>query len=82
LSYFIYTDLISSLLDPRLVDSGSTLIHIGAYDRLLRFSWKNACYGYSLFANMNDLLNYYINKLLCWKQMEYLNLRMSECIFN
>jgi len=30
--YFIYTDLISSLLDPRLVDPGSTLIHIGAYD--------------------------------------------------
>jgi len=25
MSYFIYTDLISSLLDPRLVDPGSTL---------------------------------------------------------
>jgi len=31
MSYFIYTDLISSLLDPRLVDPGSTLIHAGAY---------------------------------------------------
>jgi len=31
-SYFIYTDLISSLLDPRLVDHGLTLIHVGAYD--------------------------------------------------
>jgi len=32
MSYFIYTDLISSLLDPRLVEPGSTLIHVGAYD--------------------------------------------------
>jgi len=32
MSYFIYTDLISSLLDPRLVDPGSTLIHVGEYD--------------------------------------------------
>jgi len=30
MSYFIYTDLISSLLDPRLVDPGSTLIRAGA----------------------------------------------------
>jgi len=30
MSYFIYTDLISSFLDPRLVDPGSTLIHVGA----------------------------------------------------
>jgi len=30
MSYFIYTDLIRSLLDPRLVDPGSTLIHVGA----------------------------------------------------
>jgi len=30
-SYFIYTDLISSLLDPKLVDPGSTLIHVGVY---------------------------------------------------
>jgi len=29
--YFIYTGLISSLLDPRLVDPGSTLIYVGAY---------------------------------------------------
>jgi len=29
--YFIYTDLISSLLE-RLVDPGSTLIYVGAYD--------------------------------------------------
>jgi len=32
MSYLIYTDLISCLLDPRLVDPGSTLIHVGAYD--------------------------------------------------
>jgi len=29
--YFIYTDLIYSLFDPRLVDPRSTLIHVGAY---------------------------------------------------
>jgi len=34
MSYFIYTDLISSLLDPKLVDPGSTLIHIDAYGPL------------------------------------------------
>jgi len=27
MSYFIYLDLISSLLDPKLVDPRSTLIH-------------------------------------------------------
>jgi len=32
MAYFIYTDLIRSLLDPRLVDPGSTLIYVGAYD--------------------------------------------------
>jgi len=32
MSYFIYTDLIISLLDERLVDPGLTLIHFGAYD--------------------------------------------------
>jgi len=34
MSYFNYTDLISSLLDPRLVNPGSTLTHVvvGAYD--------------------------------------------------
>jgi len=32
MSHLIYTDLISSLLDPRLIDPGSTLIHVGAYD--------------------------------------------------
>jgi len=34
MSYFIHTDLISSLLDPRLVDPGSTLIHVAAYDAM------------------------------------------------
>jgi len=29
--YFFYTDLISSLLDQKLVDPGSTLIHVDAY---------------------------------------------------
>jgi len=33
MSLFIYTHLISNLLDPRLVDPGSTLIHVGAYDQ-------------------------------------------------
>jgi len=32
MSYFVHTDLNNSLLDPRLVDLGSTLIHVGAYD--------------------------------------------------
>jgi len=32
MSYFIYVDLISSLLDPRLDDSRSILTHVGAYD--------------------------------------------------
>jgi len=27
MSYFIYTDLISSLLDSRFIDPGSTLMH-------------------------------------------------------
>jgi len=31
MSYFVYTDLISSLFDPRLVDPRSILIHVGAY---------------------------------------------------
>jgi len=31
MSYFIYTDLISSMLDQRPVDPGSHLIHICAY---------------------------------------------------
>jgi len=30
--YLIYTDLICSLLDPRLVDCGSTLIYVDTYD--------------------------------------------------
>jgi len=30
MSYFIYTKLIRSLLDPNLVDPRSTLIHVGA----------------------------------------------------
>jgi len=29
--YFIYIDLISSLLDPKFVDPGSTLIRVSAY---------------------------------------------------
>jgi len=44
MSYLIYTDLISSFLDPKLVDPRSTLIHVGAYDpygRILKpnLSW-------------------------------------------
>jgi len=35
MSYFIDTDLISSLLNPILVDSESTLIYVVAYDPLI-----------------------------------------------
>jgi len=35
--YFISTDLISSLLDPRFVDPRSTLIHVGAYGVMILF---------------------------------------------
>jgi len=31
MSFFIQTDLISSLFDLRLVDPGTALIHVGAY---------------------------------------------------
>jgi len=31
MSYYIFNDLIRSLLDQRLVDSGLTLIHVGTY---------------------------------------------------
>jgi len=34
MSYFIYADVISSLLNPRLVDPGSTLMYVGAYDSI------------------------------------------------
>jgi len=32
MSCFIYADLISTLLDPKLADPRSTLIHVGTYD--------------------------------------------------
>jgi len=32
MSYFAHADLISSLLNPRLVNPGSTLIYVGAFD--------------------------------------------------
>jgi len=38
MSYFIYTDFISSLLEARLVDPGSSLIYVSAYDL---YSFKN-----------------------------------------
>jgi len=35
-SYFIFADLINSLLDPRLIiDPGSTMIHFGAYNPII-----------------------------------------------
>jgi len=34
--YFIYTDLISSLLVPRLVDPRSAMTYVGAYDLISR----------------------------------------------
>jgi len=34
MSYFIYINLISSLLDPRLVDSGLILIYVDAYNSM------------------------------------------------
>jgi len=40
--YFIYTDLISGLPDPRLVDPGSSLIHVNAYDpKILYQRWMS-----------------------------------------
>jgi len=30
MSYFIYADLISSFLEPKLANPGSALIHVGA----------------------------------------------------
>jgi len=44
--YFIETNLISSLLDPRHVNPGSTLIHVGAYGSYQRptlFRWGGGC---------------------------------------
>jgi len=37
--YLIYTDLISSLLDPKLVDPGSTLVHT-----VLSLRFTNRCF--------------------------------------
>jgi len=34
MSYFTYTDLISSLPDPNLVNPGSTLVDVGAYGHM------------------------------------------------
>jgi len=49
MSYFIYTGLISSLLDPRLVDPGSTLIYVGEHGpKRLRNSVKHYS-PYSVF---------------------------------
>jgi len=39
--YFIYTDFVSRLLEQRLVDPGSTLMHVGEYDLLAFLSMKS-----------------------------------------
>jgi len=47
MSYFIYSyiDLISSLLDLKLVDPGSTLIHVDArYNPMRQVSYPSAIY--------------------------------------
>jgi len=44
MSYFIYTDFINSLLDPKLVDPGSALIRAGKYGPKL--SKREICLHY------------------------------------
>jgi len=61
-SYFIYIELISSLLDPRPVDLGSTLIHVGAYDP------KNL---QKVTINLNPICRFYKKEYIC--QMVVLN---------
>jgi len=46
MSYFNYTDLVRSLRDPSLVDPGSTLIYVGAYDPYI----SNILYLANLFT--------------------------------
>jgi len=40
-SYFTHTNLISSLLDPKFVVPGSTLIHVGTYGPLVTERTQN-----------------------------------------
>jgi len=58
MSYFIYTELICSLLDPRLVDPGSALIYVGAYGPkspwLLKYSIKYHKWNYSALVLGNS----------------------------
>jgi len=56
-NYFIYTDLITSLLDPKLVDPGSTLIYVDAYKALNLISCSK-----DLKLQFVDLL-YLLNKI-------------------
>jgi len=37
MSYFIYIDLISSFLDPRLVELELNLIHVGTYGPIVLY---------------------------------------------
>jgi len=39
--YFIYTDLISSLLDPKLVSPGLTLIYVVAHGPKCYFTFRS-----------------------------------------
>jgi len=52
--YFIYTDLISSLLDLRLVDPGSTLIHVDAYDP----NWLTAFHKQNHYQQKIDIFDF------------------------
>jgi len=55
MSYFICTDLISSLLDPRLVDPGLILINFGTYGPK---GWKNKnLNGISILLENVQVLN-------------------------
>jgi len=61
MSYFIYPGLISSMLDPRLIDLGSTLIYVSAYDPTSRRL-------YDVKTVTVSLLRYYEYRFLLRKQ--------------
>jgi len=44
MSYFTYTDLINSLLNPKLIDPGSTLSHVVHTTLLVSNIVKRECY--------------------------------------
>jgi len=51
MSYFIYANLISSLLVLRLVDPGSTLIHVCAFGLKMQVNIYVKIFGGTKFKN-------------------------------